>query len=862
MSLNKHGTRKICILCQNRSTVTDAQTEDVTERITYHKLPANAERRDQWLEFCGLSKESFTSFAFKFICSNHFEPECFERDLRGELLYGTKRMVLKKDSIPTIRSQIQQLKRKLDQAVSDEDERQKRKQEVEKLVNGEISSTETIVNPFRKHVCEEQTWNATPNVESNPTLLRVLPRMSESEMVQRITQLEQEACDQRKQITQLLSTINNKTEKINFAKTEMVNIAIALQELKDHENRHVNERIAQILSGRFGEGQLAVIVAESSDPAESAHLQAVWTSNELLQALQLRCISVDAYEYIRQQLHYPFPDASEISRWILSVYMQTGLNKTAMQLLKLHATALSPVELICTLNLTQTNAPVRYQYDRTRDQIVGPNAQLHCITVQGIFAAWQQIVHVDFDLVCGIEDVEKLVAELHQIGYRVAALTTGCDQVAADVWKVLSVSSDRHYIRHPVTDDSIYVYVCPDRTLTTIHRVLIEDGFVMQENNLTIAKPTLVSLLDSTESEEMYAIFERYLNIKNLHAAEPSSTFSREFISSGTSNTLKSLANDSDEGGVLSTLATLFDLFVDWHDLCMTTSDLAKLPDGQQHPITDLPYGVCEDEQNIVLDGMFDVMETVRCINPANNYLPEAILISINSIRKLLPALRAQYPDQIKSIPMQRMSSTCMDSTMQTLNNVVETLPTASKHSTNDVLFHLCQAIASSDLDAHVTNIMLRSGHLPGELVWERIAPSKERSDPDVVGVSEQDACHFLTHFVVAQLGHKYDYLGERVTRIERKMDQYSINPSSGKLTETVTPSALWIEQAKVLESYLTDVIHHRKVGLAASLIDSIHKCHPHMGRDLLELYVTKRIAIIVQELNARHYAASGQKPL
>uniref|UniRef100_A0A182QRT2 Uncharacterized protein n=1 Tax=Anopheles farauti TaxID=69004 RepID=A0A182QRT2_9DIPT len=774
------------------------------------------------------------------------------------MLYGTKRWVLKKDALPTIRSQGQQLKRTLDQSVVEEDERKKRKEQVEKLVNGETSSTETIVNPFRKHVCGEQTWQATPYAANNTELLRILPRMSESEMVQRITQLEQQASDQRKQIAQLMSTIDNKTEKINFAKTEMVNIAIALQELKDHENRHVNERIAQILSGRFGEGQLAMLVSESSDLAERTHLQVVWTSNELLQALRLRSISIEAFEYVREQLHYPFPDASEICRWIHGVYLQPGLSTTALQLLKLHSATLSPVELVCTLHISQTKTPVRYQYDRKRDQIVGPTAQLCSITVRGIFAVWQQIVHVDFDLNYGIEIIAKLITELHQIGYRVVALTTGCDQAAADLWNMLNVSSDRHSISHPVTDDSVYVYVCPDRILTTIHRVLFEDGFVMQENNLTIAKSTILSWLQSSKAKEICSTFESYLNVKNLQASEPKSVFSREFISSKTSNALQSLVSDEDEGGALSTLATLFDLFSDWYDLCMASNELEQLPAGQKHPITQLAYGSCEDEQNIVLDGMFDVMESIRCINPANNYLPEAVLISINSIRKLLPSLRAKYVGQIKAIPMQRLSATGVDRTMVKLQHTLKSCPT--KLSTNDVLFHLCRTVASMDSDAHLTNVFLRLGQLCGDVPEENIHPSDDPPDLDVIGVTEQDACHFLTHFIAHRMGHKYDYLGERVVIIERKKDQYAVSAASGKVVETTTPSELWTEQAKVLESYLANVVYQQKVGLIASLVDSIHKRHPHMGRDLLELYVTKRIAIMILELNAKLEAPNEQR--
>uniref|UniRef100_A0A182VBP2 THAP-type domain-containing protein n=1 Tax=Anopheles merus TaxID=30066 RepID=A0A182VBP2_ANOME len=639
--LSRMSAVRSCALCQNRSNITDQQTDDALERITYHKFPTNPERRDRWIEFCDLPKESFPKSAYKFLCSSHFTPECFERDLRGELLYGTKRMALQKDAMPTIRSVSQQLKRTTNAIATEEEERKKRKQEVDKLLSGEVAASEPIVNPFRKHVCERMMGRERTDGSGKP--LHIIPPMSEEELVQRIVELEQETRWQREEIGRLRATIDGKTEKINFAKAELVNVAILLQELKEHTNRHVEDRVAELLAGRFGEGQLASILA--GQPEQTA-AQVLWTEDELAKALRLRCISQEAFAYVRQQLRYPLPDAPQLARWIHSVYLETGHSAAAFRLLELRKSALKKVELVCTLSLIRTNAPVRYRYDGTRDQIVGPNAQLHCLTVQGVFARWQQIVHTDFDLILSREMVEKTIIELYKIGYHVVAITTDCDAAIVRTWDALNVSADQHYIRHPVTDNAVYLYACPARTLATMHRILIEDGFVMQENNLAITKATLLSVLSDSS-----AIYQRYLSDGALLELENNPNLAREFISLKTTTALRLLAHtDNDEEGLLSTVTTLFDLFVDWCDLCMTTNGQNFIP--KQHLITELPYGVCEDEQNIVLDGMYDVMESIRCVNADYEFLPQAVLLSINSMRKLLPDLRAYYPGEVKGLPM------------------------------------------------------------------------------------------------------------------------------------------------------------------------------------------------------------------
>ncbi|XP_040163910.1 uncharacterized protein LOC120900661 [Anopheles arabiensis] len=832
-----------CALCQNRSNITDQQTDDALERITYHKFPTNPARRDRWIEFCDLPKESFPKSAYKFLCSSHFTPECFERDLRGELLYGTKRMTLQKDAMPTIRLVSQQLKRTTNAASTEEEDRKKRKQEVDKLLSGEMAASEPIVNPFRKHVCERMMGRERTDGSVKP--LHIIPPMSEEELVQRIVELEQETRWQREEIGRLRATIDGKTEKINFAKAELVNVAILLQELKEHTNRHVEDRITELLAGRFGEGQLASILAGL--PEQTA-AQVLWTEDELAKALRLRCISQESFAYVRQQLRYPLPDAPQLARWIHSVYLETGHSAAAFRLLELHKSALKKVELVCTLSLIRINAPVRYRYDGMRDQIVGPNAQLHCLTVQGVFARWQQIVHTDFDLILSRERVEKTITELHNIGYHVVAITTDCDAAIVRTWDALNVSADQHYIRHPVTDDAIYLYTCPARTLATIHCILIEDGFVMQENNLAITKATLLSVLSDSST-----IYQRYLSDGALLELENNPDLAREFISLKTTTALRLLAHtDDDEEGLLSTVTTLFDLFVDWCDLCMTTNGQNFTP--KQHLITELPYGVCEDEQNIVLDGMYDVMESIRCVNADYEFLPQAVLLSINSMRKLLPDLRAYYPGEVKGLPMLPLSTMPMNGTICKLKESIQRhAPTFRPLSVNDVLLQLCKTCSLGSVEGypHVTNLHLQQANLLGEIPMESLRRSDDPSDPELDAVTDANACDYLTHMIVARLGQKYDYLGETSSVIERTGGQYVVKPM-GDAFGCVKPSALWREQAKQLESYVCGMMHEQKDRLAESIVDSILARHPRMGRDLLELYVSTRIAIRIRTLNGQ----------
>ena len=79
------------ISCTNRSSDTNCT-------VSFHRLPIT--NRDSWL--AKIRRDGGDKLTDLRICSNHFEKDCFERDLKAELL-GTKPMArLKKNSIPTI----------------------------------------------------------------------------------------------------------------------------------------------------------------------------------------------------------------------------------------------------------------------------------------------------------------------------------------------------------------------------------------------------------------------------------------------------------------------------------------------------------------------------------------------------------------------------------------------------------------------------------------------------------------------------------------------------------------------------------------------------------------------------------------
>jgi hypothetical protein len=70
------------------------------DSILYHRFPKNKELRKKWIVAC--KREDQFNPSTSTVCSNHFLPTDYERDLRNELLGLPVKKRLRKDAFPTV----------------------------------------------------------------------------------------------------------------------------------------------------------------------------------------------------------------------------------------------------------------------------------------------------------------------------------------------------------------------------------------------------------------------------------------------------------------------------------------------------------------------------------------------------------------------------------------------------------------------------------------------------------------------------------------------------------------------------------------------------------------------------------------
>ena len=79
----------------------DSRYVGIKQGVSYHKIPTDGKLLKEWL--AKLSRLVLVVTSDSRVCSLHFEPECFERDLEAELLGLTStQRKLKLDAVPTI----------------------------------------------------------------------------------------------------------------------------------------------------------------------------------------------------------------------------------------------------------------------------------------------------------------------------------------------------------------------------------------------------------------------------------------------------------------------------------------------------------------------------------------------------------------------------------------------------------------------------------------------------------------------------------------------------------------------------------------------------------------------------------------
>jgi len=88
------------VYCRAVGCSNDSRFVSKGQGISFHRFPAEDSLSKEWL--AKISRAGLEVTKDTLLCSVHFEPDCFERDLRAELLGSKGKRKLKPGAVPTI----------------------------------------------------------------------------------------------------------------------------------------------------------------------------------------------------------------------------------------------------------------------------------------------------------------------------------------------------------------------------------------------------------------------------------------------------------------------------------------------------------------------------------------------------------------------------------------------------------------------------------------------------------------------------------------------------------------------------------------------------------------------------------------
>lgn len=120
-----------------------------------------------------------------------------------------------------------------------------------------------------------------------------------------------------------------------------------------------------------------------------------YTDSEIVNALELRCLSRKTYCFLSKKL--PFPSISTIKRTLSNIKTSPGFIEFSFNVLRTKFNNFSYAQTTIALSFDEMEVHNVACYDRSRDLIIGPFKKMLVIFARGILAKWKIPLYFNFD---------------------------------------------------------------------------------------------------------------------------------------------------------------------------------------------------------------------------------------------------------------------------------------------------------------------------------------------------------------------------------------------------------------------------------------------------------------------------------
>ncbi len=333
-----------------------------------HKFPKDPDLRRKWIQACK-RKDAFNAQS-AIICSRHFSPDCFERDLRSELLHKKKARILKPGSIPTINlAPPSTTGADTEEVSSRQHRREKREQkEVATALLQEACALERGKNAeTRENISDREESDGQASDEMVQDGRTADGRTVDGQTADRRTVVREDATEKRKKedddnesffgdgLSWDPGTENAEMKKVNSTSTqvsphmqdkqiqcnefqESAVLKLKIKKLQMQLSREKKKKNPVALSQRTRKTIAREILSTTTDLSKqqiniflTGKKKTHWKAEDIIIGLTLRSLSRKAYDFLRRKQILPLPSLTTLQRYVRSFACKPGLQKDVIQ---------------------------------------------------------------------------------------------------------------------------------------------------------------------------------------------------------------------------------------------------------------------------------------------------------------------------------------------------------------------------------------------------------------------------------------------------------------------------------------------------------------------------------------------------
>lgn len=426
--------------------------------IILHTFPKDIIRQRRWVHLC--RREDKIVPKNSVVCSEHFNEDDYERDLKAELLKITPKRILKSTAEPHLKLPWS-TENKCAVGRVDRLTRKHNKQLVDELLVIEGAIHETSQNILQQSY-DQQNANLIAD--------NILDGKQEEE----------------------LETMSNFLKENQLLKLEVISLksenSLLKQKLAALENKITQlEERSEKFETIFTTCQKQLLVTGKCIK---------WSPDDIAKAVTLRALSRKSYDYIKYNLRYPFPSECTIKRRLSEVKCSPGIIRLSLQIMKQQVIFLQEHEKDVILSFDEMKVQNSICYDTADDCFRGPHNYVQVFIARSLSGKWKQPVFYDFDCPVTKELLMKIITALEEIGFKVRGFVSDMGGSNRKLLTDLSIKPGKTFISNPYCPErKIWAFCDIPHALKLLRNHLIDSGIELA-NGTFVTKAAFEKLVE------------------------------------------------------------------------------------------------------------------------------------------------------------------------------------------------------------------------------------------------------------------------------------------------------------------------------------------------------------------------------